>query len=261
MGDDQDRGPVDARWRAARKQLHDVSDRLGVERGGRLVGQDERRAVDQGPGDRDPLPLAAREVGRRIGEPVAQPELGEQPRRTAGSSRRRGRRLERGGHPDVLDRRQRAEQVVLLEDEADLPAELDLARVVQPVRSRPRTRRLPSWTCRRAPIRVRRVVLPEPDGPVRMTTSPRPISSVMSNRTCDRRLARPVEVSTSGAGWRLPGIRHSKPRWASRRWSARSRSVPGARDRASARSASAEELGGIDRAQPAAGQHARTERT
>ena len=49
-----------------------------------------------------------------------------------------------------------------------------------------RMRRLPSCTVRRAPIRVRRVVFPEPEGPVLMTISPGSISAEMSNRTCFR---------------------------------------------------------------------------
>ena len=44
------------------EQVEDGLARLGVERGGRLVGEDQRRLVDQGPGDRHPLLLAAGEL-------------------------------------------------------------------------------------------------------------------------------------------------------------------------------------------------------
>ena len=51
---------------------------LGVEVAGGLVGDQERAAVDQRPGDRDPLLLAAREPRRLVVEPVAQADPLEQ---------------------------------------------------------------------------------------------------------------------------------------------------------------------------------------
>ena len=50
-------------------------------------------------------------------------------------------------------------------------------------RSRSSTSRLPSCISRSAPIKVSRVDLPEPEGPVMITTSPRLISSSLSKRT------------------------------------------------------------------------------
>src|SRR5262249_8537438 len=43
----------------------------GIEAGARLVGEDERRIVGEGAGDRDPLLLAPRELGRLVPEPPA----------------------------------------------------------------------------------------------------------------------------------------------------------------------------------------------
>ena len=44
----------------------DLRRALGVQVAGRLVGQDQRRLVDEGPGDRHPLLLAARQLGRAV---------------------------------------------------------------------------------------------------------------------------------------------------------------------------------------------------
>ena len=48
---------------------------LGVELAGRLVGQDEERLLDQGPGDRHALLLAAGELVGAVVEPVAEADL------------------------------------------------------------------------------------------------------------------------------------------------------------------------------------------
>jgi hypothetical protein len=49
--------------------------------------------------------------------------------------------------------------------------------------SRPKATTLPSWTLRNAPINVSNVVLPEPEGPVRITISPGRTSREISKRT------------------------------------------------------------------------------
>ena len=56
---------------------------LRVELAGRLVGQDEDRVLDQGPGDRHPLLLAARQLVGPMVEPVAQADLAQAARRPA----------------------------------------------------------------------------------------------------------------------------------------------------------------------------------
>ena len=56
------------------EQLEDLAARLRVEVAGRLVGEDHRRARDERSRDRDPLLLAARELGGPVVKPVAQPD-------------------------------------------------------------------------------------------------------------------------------------------------------------------------------------------
>ena len=93
----------------------------GVERPGRLVGQQHDRPVDQRTGDRHPLALAAGEPAR-VGVPVAlDVQRGEQ---FAGA-----RPCLRPGHPGQLRRQQDVvgdgqvvEQVEELEDHPDLLA-------------------------------------------------------------------------------------------------------------------------------------------
>ena len=60
------------------QQVHHLLAGAAVQGAGRLVGQQQRRAVHQRPGDRDPLPLAAAER-RRVGvAPVGDAEFVEQ---------------------------------------------------------------------------------------------------------------------------------------------------------------------------------------
>jgi hypothetical protein len=83
---------------------------------------------------------------------------------------------------DVLGRRERREQVVLLENEADAPAHaLERTRVcvVQFLSQHPHATRLRGA---QAPISVSSVVLPEPDGPVTMMISPAGIVADTSKR-------------------------------------------------------------------------------
>ena len=48
-----------------------------VEVAGRFIGQEHDRVLDQGPGDRHSLLLAALTVWTACGQPVAEPDLGE----------------------------------------------------------------------------------------------------------------------------------------------------------------------------------------
>ena len=94
-------------------------------------GQDQRVAIARALVNEPALVLAAGELRREVVEPLphAQPgqdrlgpavHLGDRPR------------LQRRGHAHVLDRRQRAEQVVELEDEADVPAQRHVPAPAQP---------------------------------------------------------------------------------------------------------------------------------
>ena len=61
VGDHDDRG---AGGVELADELHDRCAGGAVEVAGRLVGEHDRRTPDEGPGDRDPLPLSAGELGR-----------------------------------------------------------------------------------------------------------------------------------------------------------------------------------------------------
>ena len=70
VGDHDDRGAGGVQL------LEQVEDGLPgglVEVAGGLVGQHDRRSPDQGAGDRDPLPLPARDLGRPRVQPVRSP--------------------------------------------------------------------------------------------------------------------------------------------------------------------------------------------
>jgi len=65
-----------------RLELPEVSEDLraglAVEFPGRLIGQDQRRPLEECPGNRHPLLLSPREVGRAMVEPMAEADLPEQ---------------------------------------------------------------------------------------------------------------------------------------------------------------------------------------
>ena len=54
-------------------QVHDLAGVDAVQVAGRFVAPDDRRLVDQRPGDRHPLPLPARQLRRPVPRPVRQP--------------------------------------------------------------------------------------------------------------------------------------------------------------------------------------------
>ena len=90
-----------------------------VESGGRLVGQDQRRAIDHGAGDRHALGLAlAQPIRSRFGQ-SAQAEARNQsvdPRRIGGQAGERTRETE------VVTHGQRPDQMQALQHDADRPA-------------------------------------------------------------------------------------------------------------------------------------------
>ena len=145
----------------------------GVDRAGRLVGEQQRRLVDQRPGDRHPLPLAAGQPGRVGVAPVRDPQRAEQ---FVGALPRVAR-LDPGelcGQQHVVDDRHVVEQVEELEDHADLPAaepcRARLATACRPVRRRPGPRPLVGRSI--PAMRLSSVDLPTPDGPMMATASP-----------------------------------------------------------------------------------------
>ena len=111
----------DAPLRCGAQQAHDCFAVHGVERAGRLVGEQQPALADDRPGDRNALALTSRQlVGVAIGE-VCHVELLH--RLDASGARGFGAdAVELEGQGDVLDRRQPREQVEVLEDVADRPA-------------------------------------------------------------------------------------------------------------------------------------------
>ncbi len=107
--------------------------RLRVEVAGRLVGEHELGREKQGAGDRDPLLLAAGELGGEMVDAVAQPDPVEQHACALAHGRVAPLGDDRGqGH--VLLRGERREQVEELEDEADVvAAQLGQLLVVEPL--------------------------------------------------------------------------------------------------------------------------------
>ena len=89
---------------------------LVVERAGRLVAEQDVRTLGDRARDRHALLLAAGELGRKVVEAFAQPD---QPQRLRRVHRIAG---DRGHQLDVLARGERGDQVVELEDEADVLA-------------------------------------------------------------------------------------------------------------------------------------------
>ena len=99
---------------------HHVLARVGVQVAGRLVGEDQRRVGDDGPGDRHPLLLAARHLARQVTHAVGHADLGQGrlgPLAAGfGSDPGVGQ-----GKLDVGQRSRARDQIEALKDEADLP--------------------------------------------------------------------------------------------------------------------------------------------
>src|SRR4051794_39868745 len=63
------------------EQLHDFFTGPGIEITSRLIRENDRRIIDQSPGNRDPLALAAGQLVRFMMHPVAQSYFAERIRR------------------------------------------------------------------------------------------------------------------------------------------------------------------------------------
>jgi hypothetical protein len=110
-----------------------VASRGRVEIAGGFVAEHDVRGVRESPRQRDPLLLSARELGRCRGASVADAELAHELRRGSPSILTAPADEEQG-QLDVLDGRERRQQVEELKDEADPPptqaSQLGLAQLV-----------------------------------------------------------------------------------------------------------------------------------
>ena len=114
---------------AARDQLHDLDRGLGVERRGRLVGEHEVGLLHQRARDADALALPARELIGALGGEIGEADGIEQ---LEGALDVGGWKFAQPGAPrrhvteptaqHVLDHREPLDQIVLLEDHADVAA-------------------------------------------------------------------------------------------------------------------------------------------
>ena len=103
---------------ARAQQAQDLGPGVDVEVAGRLVGQQQRRVVDQRAGDREALLLAAGELVRQRAGHLAQPEVVDQRLPARGRVRRGAAHA--AGEQHVGLARELGQQVEELEDEADL---------------------------------------------------------------------------------------------------------------------------------------------
>ena len=113
MGD-KDQSPASFAARP-REKRGDPTCVLIVEVADRLIGEDERGIVDQSPGNRDALLLAATQFRRPVPRAIAKTDRVEQ---LAGAPGIRAA-VWQHGNKDVLERCKLREQIVGLEDEPD----------------------------------------------------------------------------------------------------------------------------------------------
>ncbi len=208
------------------QQLEDLALDRHVERGRRLVGDQQLGLAGQRHRDHHPLLLAAGELVRIGAEPALRPP-GMPTSLSSASARSQAARRD---SPHVLDQRldelladgehrvQRAHRV--LEDAGDLLAaeRLQLARF----RRASRSRSCRPWCQRMRPLRsalsgsrlstdIAVTLLPEPDSPTRATVA---FSGRRTTRRGPRRRAalRPCGTTPSGPGWTAASPRYSRPR-------------------------------------------------
>ena len=101
------------------EEIVDDLARLRIEIARGLVGQDHPRAVHERARDGHALLLAARELARKMPQPVGEARPRAGPRGAEPGPRARATR-EQGGNHRVLEGRHLAEEVVELEHEADI---------------------------------------------------------------------------------------------------------------------------------------------
>ena len=106
------------------EELHDLSAGVFVEVAGRLVGEQDARAIEQGPRDRRPLHLAAGEFARLVGEPVAEADAVQYARRPFAqlappAPPADDRLLDHARNKDIFQRVEFGQQVIKLKNKAE----------------------------------------------------------------------------------------------------------------------------------------------
>ena len=160
---------------------------------GRLVGEQDLRVVDQGPGHGHALHLPAGELARQMAAPLGQAQVGQQPL-PVGLGPVLAVEGERQQH--VFQHRQGRHQMEALEHVAEDPPadarELRLGEYSGRPRISPGRRAAgsPELGLSRQPRMLTKVVLPEPEGPTKETNSPFLISSETPSRAAISSLPR-----------------------------------------------------------------------
>ena len=157
------------------EQADDLETDARVEVPGGLVGEEDRRLVDDGASDRDALLLAAGELVR---EPLLLALEPDDPQRLGDglADDRAGLADDLQREGDVLEDGLVGQQPEVLEHRADLATQLRHLRSGSRESSRPATNTEPEVAFSSLSARRRRVDLPEPDWPTMKTNSPRSTS-------------------------------------------------------------------------------------
>ena len=252
--------PATPRLQAERTQPHHAFAVHGVERAGRLVGQQQPAVADDRPGDGHPLALAA---GQLVGVAIGRDRRGRARSSAARAAPRRRlapTAVELQRERDVLDRGQPGQQVEVLEHVADRPA-AQPGPVVARHREHvdwPSMLHLTRWSPPRGvPAMVSSVLLPEPLGPMMATSSPASTVRSTSRRAWTarrdprRRTWRPLparaprsSIPALGRSGRSPRPRYRRapPARAGRRTSVRIRSAGAGRRAMRASAASSQRI-------------------
>ena len=150
----------------------------GVEIARRLVGEQQSRVARERARDRDALLLASGERARAVVRRARRARRGRAARRRRRRASRSGTPAMRCGKRDVLLRRELGQQMVELEDEADV-ARCGTAPARAPASSSsdcPKTSTRPASGRSMPPSRWSSVDFPTPDGPI--TAAKRPLGTL-----------------------------------------------------------------------------------
>ena len=191
------------------EQLEDLGAGDAVEAAGRLVGEHDGRSADDRPRDRDPLPLAARQLARAMAHPMAQSDPLERLDRPL-PSLAAGDPAVQQSLRDVLPARsgRRGGRTAGRRTRSTSPGGPTGPRSGSAVTSSPWTMTRPVVGRSSVPMIPSSVDLPEPDGPTIPTSSP----SWTSRETSDRATVGGAPgYSFATCSRRMTGVRSSRP--------------------------------------------------